>query len=347
MFPRVLTASALVLAHSFGAQVHGYIVQSGFGANVFVRSSLVDMYVKCGGRSGAKKALRSMEADDVVSWNSMIVGCLRQGFAEEMKIDHFTYLSVLNSLAALKDMQNAMSTHCLIVKAGLRLINSWEMLLLICMPSLGVKMVYGIQPGPEHYACMIDLLGRSWELNEAEVLVNEMVVEPDGNVWKALLTASRVHGNIEMGERAATNLFKLEPLNAVPSVQLSNMCSAAARWEDAARIRRLPGCSWIETNSQVHTFMSEDTSHSRSAGIYSKVDELMILIKEAGYHDPTIKFLGPDMNFAKELDLAYHAEKLAVAFGLLTTPPGAPIRIFKMKFISRLFLRHIILRDSN
>ncbi|KAM2951056.1 hypothetical protein COP2_000603 [Malus domestica] len=125
------------------------------------------------------------------------------------------------------------------------------------------------------------------------------------------------------------------------------MCSAAARWEDAARIRRLPGCSWIETNSQVHTFMSEDTSPSRSAGIYSKVDELMILIKEAGYHDPTIKFLGPDINFAKELDLAYHAEKLAVAFGLLTTPPGAPIRIFKMKFISNLFLRHIILRDSN
>ncbi|KAM1486340.1 hypothetical protein ACFX2I_000550 [Malus domestica] len=140
MFPRVLTASALVLAHSFGAQVHGYIVQSGFGANVFVQSSFVDMYVKCGDRSGAKKALRSMEADDVVSWNSMIVGCLRQGFAEEMKIDHFTYLSVLNSLAALKDMQNAMSTHCLMVKAGLRLINSWEMLLLICMPSLGVKM---------------------------------------------------------------------------------------------------------------------------------------------------------------------------------------------------------------
>ncbi|TQE04563.1 hypothetical protein C1H46_009870 [Malus baccata] len=238
------------------------------------------MYVKCGDRSGAKKALRSMEADDVVSWNSMIVGCL---FAEEMKIDHFTYLSVLNSLAALKDMQNSMSIRCLIVKAGLRLINSWEMLLLICMPSLGVKMVYGIQPGPEHYACMIDLLGRSWELNEAEVLVNEMVVEPDGNVWKALLTASRVHGNIEMGERVATNLFKLEPLNAVPSVQLSNMCSAAARWEDAARIRRLPGCSWIETKSQVHTFMSEDTSHSRSAGIYSKVDEVMILIKEAGY----------------------------------------------------------------
>ncbi|CAN6704297.1 unnamed protein product [Malus baccata var. baccata] len=556
-FPSVLTASASVLAHSFGAQVHGCVVQSGLGANVFVQSSLVDMYVKCGDLNSAKKALRSMEVDDVVSWNSMIVGCVRQGFAEEalslfkdmrsreMKIDHFTYPSVLNSFAVMKDMTNAMSIHCLIIKTGFDVyqlvgnalvdmyakqgnidaavevfkcmsdkdVISWTSLItgyvrngshekalrLFCeMRTAGIypdqfviasalsasaeltvlefgqqihanfiksglqaslsvdnsfvamyakcgciedanrvfdsmqvqdvitwtalivgyaqngrgkeslkfydqmiltgaepdfitfiglifacshagllekgwyyfelmSRVYGIQPGSEHYACMIDLLGRSGKLNEAEALVNKMVVEPDGTVWKALLAACRVHGNIELGERAAMNLFKLEPLNAVPYVQLSNMYSAASRWEDAARIRRLmkskgilkePGCSWIETNSQVHTFMSEDRSHSRTAEIYSKVDEIMMLIKEAGYV--------PDTNFAlhdmdkegKELGLAYHSEKLAVAFGLLTTPPGAPIRIFKnlrvcgdchtaMKFISKVYLRHIILRDSN
>ncbi|CAL9007022.1 unnamed protein product [Prunus brigantina] len=547
-FPSILTASASMLANSFGAQVHGCIVQSGFGANVFVQSALVDMYVKCGDRNSAKKALKSMEVDDAVSWNSMIVGCVRQGFTEEalslfkemrsreLKIDHFTYPSVLNSLAALKDMKNAMVIHCLIVKTGFEVyqlvgnavvdmyakqgnidcalevfkhmsdkdVISWTSLVtgyahngshekalrLFCeMRTAGIypdqfviasvliacaeltvlefgqqihanfiksglqaslsvdnsfvtmyakcgcvedanrvfdsmqvqnvitwtalivgyaqngrgkeslkfydqmiatgtqpdfitfigllfacshagllekgqyyfesmNRVYGIQPGPEHYACMIDLLGRSGKLKEAEALVNQMVVEPDGTVWKALLAACRVHGNIELGERAATNLFKMEPLNAVPYVQLSNMYSAAARWEDAARIRRLmkskgilkePGCSWIEMNSQVHTFMSEDRSHSRTAEIYSKIDEIMMLIKEAGYV--------ADMNFAlhdmekegKELGLAYHSEKLAVAFGLLTTPPGAPIRIFKnlrvcgdchnaMKYISKMKL---------
>ncbi|KAB2597623.1 pentatricopeptide repeat-containing protein [Pyrus ussuriensis x Pyrus communis] len=167
-------ASALVLEHSFGAQGHRYNVQSDFGANVFVQSSLVDMYVKCGDRSGAKKALRSMEADD-----------------ESLKF--------------------------------------YDQIQMICLEpcwSSSMSRVYGIQAGPEHYACMIDLLGRSWELNEADM---EMY-------GRTLLTACRVHGNIELGERAATNLSKLAPLNDVPCVQLSDMCSAAAGWEDAARI---------------------------------------------------------------------------------------------------------------
>jgi pentatricopeptide repeat protein len=145
------------------------------------------------------------------------------------------------------------------------------------------------------------------------------------------------------------------------------MYSAAGKWEDAARIRRLmrsrgickePGYSWIETNSKVSTFMSEERNHPLRNEIYSKIDEIIMLIKEAGYV--------PDMSFAlhdtddevKELGLAYHSEKLAVAFGLLTVPQRAPIRIFKnlrvcgdchtaMKYTSKVYARHIILRDSN
>ncbi|PON62684.1 DYW domain containing protein [Trema orientale] len=556
-FPGILTACAAVSAHGFGAQVHGCIVRSGFGANVFVQSALVDMYAKCGDLASAKTALENMEADDVVSWNSMIVGCVRQGHLEDalilfekmhardMKSDSFTYPSVLNSFAVLKEIENAKAVHCLIIKSGFEAyvlvanalvdmyakqgnldwafrmfdliqdkdVISWTSLVtgyahngshgkalgLFCdmriagidldqfvvasvlsacaeltvlefgqqihanctkfglQSSLSVdnslvtmyakcgcieeanrvfdamrvrnviswtalivgyaqngrgrdslkfydKMiatgtnpdfitfigllfacshaglvengrtyfksmdkVFGIKPGPEHYACMIDLLGRSGKLKEAEGLVNQMTMEPDATVWKALLAACRVHGNVELGEKAAKNLLELEPFNAVPYVLLSNMYSAAGRWEDAARVRRLmksmgiskePGCSWIEINSQVNRFMSEDRGHPRTAEIYSKLDEIMILIKEAGYV--------PDMNFAlqdmdeegKEIGLAYHSEKLAIAFGLLTVPPGAPIRIFKnlrvcgdchtaMKYISRVFLRHIILRDPN
>ncbi|KAL0425953.1 UNVERIFIED_CONTAM: Pentatricopeptide repeat-containing protein [Sesamum radiatum] len=119
-----------------------------------------------------------------------------------------------------------------------------------------------------------------------------------------------------------------------------------------------PGRSWIEMNGKVHTFTSEDRSHPDTEDIYFKVDEMITLIKAAGYV--------PDMNFAlhdvseeaKVHGLAYHSEKLAVAFGLLHLPVGAPIRIYKnirvcgdchtaMKFISRVYNRHIILRDSN
>ncbi|CAK7348020.1 unnamed protein product [Dovyalis caffra] len=556
-FPSILTACGAVLARDFGSQVHGCIVRTGFGANIFVQSALVDMYAKCRDLNSAKRVLKNMEFDDEVSWNSMILGCVRQGLGEEalslfqkmhsrnMKIDEYTLPSVLNSIASLKVMQTAISVHCLIIKTGFgayKLINnalidmyakqgkldraimvfnkmvnkdvvSWtslvtgyshngfyeEAIKLFCemriaavypdrialasvlsacaeltvmdfgqqvhatlvksglgsslpvdnslvtmyakcgsigdanrvfdsmstrdviswtslivgyaqngrgkdslqfydqMIATGTKpdfitfigllfacshngllesarayfesmdKVYGIKPGPEHYACMIDLLGRSGKLAEAKELLNQMVVAPDAVVWKALLAACRVHKELELGERAAKSLFELEPMNSMPYVMLSNMYSTAGRWEDAARIRRLmksrgiskePGCSWMETNSKVYTFMSEDRGHPMRTEIYSKIDEIIMLIKEAGYV--------PDVNFAlhdtdeevKELGLAYHSEKLAVAFGLLTVPQGAPIRIFKnlrvcgdchtaMKYISNVYVRHIILRDSN
>ena len=154
----------------------------------------------------------------------------------------------------------------------------------------------------------------------------------------------RVHGNLELGERAAKNLFELEPTNAVPYIILSNMYSAVGKWEKAARIRRMmkskgiskePGCSWVEINSRVHSFMSEDRGHPRTAEIYSKIDEIMLLIKEAGFvSDISFALHNTDEEW-KELGLAYHSEKLAIAFGLLTVPPGAPIRIFKNLRICR------------
>jgi len=554
-FPSILTACSAVSAHCFGEQVHGCIVRYGFGCNVYVQSALVDMYAKCGDLSSAKRVLENMNDDDIVSWNSMIVGCVRHGFEEEalllfkkmharnMKIDDYTFPSVLN--CCILGSIDAKSVHCLVIKTGfenyklvsnaivdmyaktgelncayavfekmlekdviswtslvtgyaqngsheeslkifrdmriagvnpdqfivasilsacaeltllefgkqvhsdfiksglrsslsvdnslvtmyakcgslddadaiflsmhVRDVITWTALIVgyakngkgrhslrfyDAMVSSGtkpdfitfigllfacshaglvdegrtyfqqMKKIYGIEPGPEHYACMIDLFGRSGKLGEAKEILNQMDVKPDATVWKALLAACRVHGNLELGERAATNLFELEPMNAMPYVMLSNMYSAARKWDDAAKIRRLmkskgivkeTGCSWIEMNSIVHIFSSEDRGHPREAEIYSKIDEIIIRIKEAGYV--------PDMNFSlhdmdregMEVGLAYHSEKLAVAFGLLASPPGAPIRIFKnlrvcgdchsaMKYVSGIFARHIILRDSN
>ncbi|KAK9273821.1 hypothetical protein L1049_018632 [Liquidambar formosana] len=351
----ILSACAELTVLEFGQQVHANFVKSGLRSSLSVDNSLVTMYAKCGCIEDANRVFDTMQLRDVVTWTALIVGYAQNGkgrdsirfydemIASGMKPDFITFIGLLFACS-----------HAGLVENGRHYFESMD-------------KVYGIKPGPEHYACMIDLLGRSGKLAEAKDLLNQMVVEPDATIWKALLAACRVYGNIELGERAASNLFELEPMNAVPYVLLSNIYSASGKWEDAARIRRLmksrgiskePGCSWIEMNSKVHRFMSEDRSHPRTTEIYLKADEIIILIKKAGYV--------PDMNFAlhdmdeegKELGLAYHSEKLAVAFGLLTVPQGAPIRIFKnlrvcgdchtaMKFISGVFQRHIILRDSN
>lgn len=556
-FPGVLTACTSVSDLGFGMQVHCCVVHGGFVANVFVQSALVDMYTKCGDLSSAWRAIESMEVDDVISWNAMIVGCVRQGFSgqalsmfktmheKDMELDEFTYPSVLNSLASMKDVTTGKIIHSLVIKSGFegytlvsnalidmyaKLNNldfayksfnslvekdliSWtslitgcshngchkEALKLFCemrkggtdtdhivissvlsscaelalldlgqqihatsiksgqdtslsvanslvslyahcgylenakkvfdsmkvrhviswtalivgyaqngeglislqlydqMIASGVKpdfvtfigllfacshagltergryffesmsKDYGISPGLDHYACMIDLLGRSGKIDEAEELLSKMDMEPDPTVWKSLLSACRKHGNIDLARRAATALIESDPQDPVPYVMLSNMYSAIGKWEEAASIRRLmksrgvgkePGRSWMEINSRVHTFTSEDRSHEETTSIYSKVDEVIMSIKAVGYV--------PDMNFAlhdineegKVHGLAYHGEKLAVAFGLLHLPEGSPIRIYKnirvcgdchtaMKFISQVYRRHIILRDSN
>ncbi|KAL0724597.1 hypothetical protein Bca4012_039196 [Brassica carinata] len=309
----VLSASAELILLEFGQQVHGSYIKSGFPSSLSVDNSL-----------------------DLIRWTALIVGYPKNGKAKDslksyklmigsgITPDYVTFIGLLFACI-----------HAGLIEEAQRYFDS-------------MRTVYGITPGPEHYACMIDLYGRSGDFTKAEELLNQMEVEPDATVWKAILAASRKHGNIENGKRAAKTHMEQEEAANVRRLMKSR------------NISKEPGCSWVEGKGKVHSFMSEDIRHPRMVEIYSKVDETMRLIKEAGYL--------PDMSFAlhdldkegKELGLAYHSEKLAVAFGLLAVPSGAPIRIIKnlrvcgdchnhnaMKYISRVYLRHIILRDSN
>lgn len=124
----------------------------------------------------------------------------------------------------------------------------------------------------QHYSCMVDLLGRSGCLNEACDFINKMPIEPDAAVWGSLLSACRVHTNIELGELAAKRLFELVPKDAAPYVllSLSNIYSAAGRWDGIEKIRKLmedrgitkkPGWSWIVVAKQVHAFVVGDRSN--------------------------------------------------------------------------------------
>jgi len=61
---------------------------------------------------------------------------------------------------------------------------------------------YMISAKVEHYACMVDLLGRAGHLQEAENMIKGMPCKPNADVWRALLSACKIHGNVEMGEHA-------------------------------------------------------------------------------------------------------------------------------------------------
>ncbi|KAF6133970.1 hypothetical protein GIB67_040734 [Kingdonia uniflora] len=351
----VFSACAELTVLGFGQQVQGYFVRSGLKSSLSVNNSLVTLYAKCGCLEDASQVFDLMEVRDVVSWTALIVGHAQNGKGEVslQLYDHMIRSNIEPDFVTFVGLLFACS-HTGLVEDG----RGYFKLM---------SEVYGIAPGPQHYACMIDLLGRSGNIGEAKELLNQMTTKPDATVWKSILAACRMHRDLELGEIAARNLFELEPRNSMPYVMLSNIYSAAGKWDDVARLRSMmkssgiskePGYSWMEINNEIHTFTVEDRSHPRMLEIYCKVDEMMMLIKKAGYV-PDRKFSLQDMDEGgKELGLTYHSEKLAVAYGLLIVSSGVPIRIFKnlrvcgdchnaIKMISRVFQRHIILRDTN
>uniref|UniRef100_A0ACD5XBJ3 Uncharacterized protein n=1 Tax=Avena sativa TaxID=4498 RepID=A0ACD5XBJ3_AVESA len=351
-----LSSCAGATALELGRSVHATAVRLALYPFLSVGNSLVSMYAKTGSLGEAWKVFDAMRIRrDPITWTALIVGYAQNGRGKESlevyaemvrsgcRPDYVTFIGLLFACS-----------HAGLVDAGQAHFHS-------------MQAEHGIAPGPDHYACMVDLLGRAGRLVEAMDLLNRSTTRLDATVWKALLGACRTHQNAELAEYAAQMVWRLDPADAVPYVMLSNLYSRARRWADVARIRSLmkargitkePGCSWVGVNGVTHMFYVEDRGHPRSAEIYLKVEEMMDRIRAEGYAadiDWALQDEGPD---GREKSLAYHSERLAVAFGLLAVPAGAPIRVFKnlrvcgdchaaIKMIARAYGREIILRDAN
>ncbi|KAF8664045.1 hypothetical protein HU200_054952 [Digitaria exilis] len=338
-----------------GRSVHAAAARRGFEPFLSVGNSLVSMYAKTGALRDARTVFDAMPARCTITWTAMIVGHAQNGRGRQ-SLDIYTdmvrsgcrpdYVTFIGLLFAC--------SHSGLVDAGRDHFRS-------------MVNDYGIAPGPDHYACMVDLLGRAGRLEEAMDMLNRSSTELDATVWKALLGACRVHRNVELAERAAEMVWRLDMTDAVPYVMLSNLYSRARRWGDVARIRALmksrgiskePGCSWVGVNGVTHLFHVEDHGHPRAAEIFRKVEEMTERIRAEGYVPDTDWALQDEAPEGREKGLAYHSERLAVAFGLLAVPAAAPIRVFKnlrvcgdchaaIKMVAKVYGREIILRDAN
>eukprot|EP01018_Ginkgo_biloba_P028267 Gb_24755 [translate_table: standard] len=351
----VLPACSHLGALQQGKWIHDYINRNGFESDVSVSTALIDMYAKCGSIEIARNVFDNMSKRDVVSWSAMISGYGMHGHGKDalalfiqmletgIKPNDVTFISVLSACS-----------HAGLVNEG------WQYF--DCM-----TQDYHITPRVEHYSCMVDLLGRAGCLDEAHDFVNNMPLEPHVGVWGALLGACRIHCNIELGEQVANRLFYLDPEHVGYYVLLSNIYAEAGRWDDVTKVRTMmkerglektPGCSLIEINNRVHAFLVGDKSHPQSEKIYATLETLTRQMEEAGYV-PNTKFVLHDVEEeVKEYMLCIHSEKLAIAFGLISTSPGMPVRITKnlrvcgdchsaIKFISKIVEREIIVRDLN
>ncbi|MCE3214776.1 Pentatricopeptide repeat-containing protein [Datura stramonium] len=351
-----LVACARLSSLRIGRQIHAYVLRQGYEPTlVFVANCLIDMYAKSGDVDAARLVFDNMSQRNTVSWTSLMTGYGMHGRGEEalqvfnvmrgagLPIDGVTFLVVLYACS-----------HSGMVDQGMNYFNN-------------MKEDFGVVPGAEHYACMIDILGRAGRLDEAMKLIERMPVEPTSVVWVALLSACRVHKNVDLAELAAAKLSELGSENDGTYTLLSNIYANAKRWKDVARVRSLmkhsgirkrPGCSWVQGKKETVTFFVGDRSHPMSEKIYDLLEDLIHRIKAMGYI-PETSFALHDVDDEEKGDLLVeHSEKLALAYGILTSAPGVPIRITKnlrvcgdchtaMTYISKIIEHEIILRDSS
>lgn len=203
-----------------------YLVKEGFDRDVAINNSLIDMYAKCGSISSSKMIFQSLQEKDNVSWSVMINGYGLHGYCEDalslysemrllgLKIDKITYMSVLSACS-----------HAGFVEKGRMVFDS--------------MIRDGIEPGMEHYACMVDLLGRTGNLDEAYGILKNLLFQPCGNLVASLLGACLSHGNFKLGEEVGRLVLDLNPEDSGPYVILHNIYAAAGKWEKANNVRLL------------------------------------------------------------------------------------------------------------
>ncbi|KAM1540770.1 hypothetical protein ACFX10_005405 [Malus domestica] len=187
---------------SWNAIIAGY-VQKGLedaGLSLYnkmrqrVSSALMDMYFKCSDISDGHRVFDTSQNRNAITWTALISGYGQHGRVVEvlnlfhrMKSEGFrpnyvTFISVLS----------ACGHGALVDKA-------WE-----CFSSM--TRDYGIRPRAQHYAALVDVLGR----------------------------VGRIHGDRDLLKLAAKKYFTLEPENAGKYVVLSNAYATFGLWDNVA-----------------------------------------------------------------------------------------------------------------
>ncbi|OAY61620.1 pentatricopeptide repeat-containing protein At3g63370, chloroplastic [Manihot esculenta] len=352
----LLSAVASLSTLKKGKEIHGFIIRKGLISEKTTVNALVDMYARCGSLDNACKIFISTRNKSLVLWTAMINAYGMHGHGEaavelftrmkgeKLIPDHITFLAILYACS-----------HSGLINEGKRFIEIME-------------NDYQLEPWAEHYACLVDLLGRTNHIEEAYQFVKSMPIASTPEVWCALLGACRVHSNKEIGEIAAQKLLDMDIDNPGNYALVSNVFAASGRWKDVQKVRmkmkgiglkKNPGCSWIEVGNKVHTFLARDRSHPECDKIYQKLAQITEKLEREGGYVAQTKFVLHNVGEEEKVHMLYeHSERLAIAYGLLSTAKGTPIRITKnlrvcgdchtfCKLVSKLFVRKLIVRDAS
>ncbi|KAF8400978.1 hypothetical protein HHK36_014281 [Tetracentron sinense] len=311
-----------------GKKVHDFLIRSPFRADLQLNNKLIETYGKCGSMSDARRVFDRMPERNLDTWHLMINGFAMNGQGDDglqvfehmrklgLQPDAQTFLAVLSSCASAEAVEEGF----------------------IHFESM--KNEYGISPGIEHYLGIIDVLGKSGHVCEAEEFIEKMPIEPTTAIWEAMMNFARIHGDIDLEDRAEELLVALDP-----SKTATNKIPTPPQKKRSA-INMLDGKNRV--------------SEYRCTSLYKDEEKLKAMsgqMKEMGYVPDTRYVLHDIDQEAKEQALLYHSERLAIAYGLISTPARTPLRIIKnlrvcgdchnaIKIMSKIVGRELIVRDN-
>ncbi|CAL4895178.1 unnamed protein product [Urochloa decumbens] len=300
-------------------KVHDFFLRSPFRGDLRVNNKLLEMYAKCAAMPHARRTFDNMPDRDMDSWHIMIDGYSVNGLGDE----------ALRLFEVMKEcMAPTSHTYLLVLNACANSEAIEEALLYFDAMSRD----HGIEPGVEHYVGIIEVLGKSGHLNEAMEYIEKLPFEPNAMVWESVLNLARMNGDIDLEDRAEELLVSLDPSKANPK-----------KLPTPPPKRRL-GINMLDGRNKLPEYR-----------LPPKIEKKVV--NEQRYVPDTRYVLHDIDQEAKEQALLYHSERLAIAYGLISTPARTPLRIIKnlricgdchnaIKIMSRIVGRELIVRDN-
>ncbi|XP_065851113.1 pentatricopeptide repeat-containing protein At2g15690, mitochondrial-like [Euphorbia lathyris] len=313
-----------------GKRTHEFLRRSNFAVDTEINNKLIEMFGKCKSMRGARRVFDKMPERNMSSWHLIINGYAEHGqgdegllLFEEMKKselqpDENTFMAVFAACSSVGAVEEG----------------------LLHFESMRNK--YNIVPNIDHYLGVIHILGANGHLYEAEEFIEALPFEPPAEVWKALRSYAQIHGDLELADHAEELLIAINPAESN-----SNKITLPSRKKHSA-------INMLEEKNRLTEYRCAEPYRSEGNG---NLRGLNGQLKEAGYVPDTRYVLHDIDEEAKEQALMYHSERLAIAYGLISTPARQTLRIMKnlricgdchnaIKIMSNIVGRELIVRDN-
>ena len=325
-FYKLLERIKMSKSYEDAKRVHDFFLQSTFRGDLRLNHMVIEMYGSCEAMTDARRVFDHMPSRSMDTWILMLNAYADNGLGDDA-LQLFEQMRELG-MKPTGDTFLSVFSACASVDAVEEAFLHFE----------SMKSEYGIEPEFEHYMGLLGVLGKCGHLNEAEEFIEKLPFERTVEVWDALKNYAWIHGNVDLEDHAEELMVSLDPSKAV------------ANKIPTPLPKKYTAISMLDGKNRISEF--------RNPTLYKDDEKLKASgMKEAGYVPDTRYVLHDIDQEAKEQALLYHSERLAIAYGLISTPARTPLRIIKnlricgdchnaIKIMSKIVGRELIIRDN-